>query len=364
MENTLNTLLATYDYFLQPVFYAREGAVLYSNRSARKLFVQPGDTLAALVGDGAVFLPDPAQAAPVQMPLDLAGKLLQASVHPFDGGLLFILTAAQEQTVPVQALQEVAQALRKPLSNLFGVASALFPTLEDLEDPAAQQNVASLERAFYQLLHVTCDLSELPAVLSGSLRLIREKTELCSFLYEIYEKAEPLFRSAKLSLCCDLPADTFSAWIDRQMLSRSILNLLSNAAKFTPAGGTVRLALSHRQKTAIIRVDDSGEGMDSSLLSGAFTRFGTQAQPSDPRWGIGFGLMFVRCVAQKHGGTAVMQAQPGSGTSVILSLPTGLPEQQEAALAGPMIDMDYAGGYPHELVELADVLPLDVFRDL
>lgn len=364
MENTLAPLLATYDYFQQPVFFARDGAVFYSNRPARDLFVHPGASLSALLGDSEAFLPRTPQSAPVQMPLTLTGKTMQASVHPFEDGLLFILTAAQEQAVPPQALQAVAQALRTPLSNLFGVASSLFPALEDLEDPVAQQNVAALERAFYQLLHITCDLSVLPGVLDGSLRLAREKTEMCGFLYEIFEKAEPLFRLAKISLSCELPDSTFSAWIDRQMLSRAIWNLLSNAVKFTPRDGSVRLTLSYTQKTAVLRVEDSGEGMDPGLLSGAFTRFGDRMQPGDPRWGIGFGLQFVRCVAQKHGGTSVMQTQPGEGTSVIISLPLEAPAPRDPQLASPILDVDYTGGYRHELVELADVLPLDVFRFL
>ena len=59
-----------------------------------------------------------------------------------------------------------------------------------------------------------------------------------------------------------------------------------------------------------------------------------------------------------------MQAQPGEGTAVIVSLPLEPPEVRDVQLASPMMDMDYAGGYRHELVELADVLPLDVFRFL
>lgn len=294
----------------------------------------------------------------------LADQPMQTCVCPLEDGLLFIVSPEQNPDLPSQSMGAVAQALRTPLSNLFGVASNLFPVLDELEDPAAQQNIAAMERAFYQLLHITCDLSDVPGVLNGSLRLTREKTELCEFFHEIFEKAEPLCRAAKLTLSCQLPEKSFSAWIDRQKLSRAVWNLLSNAMKFTPPGGSIVMSLSRTEKNAILRVSDTGEGMDPGLLPKVFSRLSDQMPPADPRWGIGFGLQFVQCVAQQHGGTAVLQTQTGAGTTVIVSLPLEQPEQNGSYFASPIIDVDYTGGYRHELVELADVLPLDVFKYL
>lgn len=364
MDAALRSLLTTYNYIQQPVFFSQDGVITYCNHPAQELFVHTGNTLTEILGEEAALLTDLQQDTPTLMPLSVAGSRLQANILQIADGLLFIFTPEAQPVLSSQILSSVAQAVRTPLSNLFGVAASLFPTLEELEDPATQQDVASLERAFYQLLHVTCNLAELPNVLDRKLRIAREKTELCGFFHDIFERAQELCDKTKVQLSCSLPEKTFCAWIDRQKVSRAVWNLLSNAIKYTPAGGHVRMALTRTEKSAVFRITDNGEGMDPSLLSRAFRQYAQPQQPTDPRCGIGFGLAYVQQVVQLHGGTVVLQAQPDAGTDVILSLPLAQPESMDPALHSPIMNIDYAGGHRHELVELADVLPLDSFKYL
>ncbi len=364
MDEALSAVLSTYNYIQQPVFFSQDGVISYCNHPAQDLFVHTGDRLTEILGDEAAFLTDLQQDTPTLMPLSLAGNCLQANILRLGGGLLFIFTAENQPEISSQILSSVAQAVRTPLSNLFGVAASLFPTLEELEDPAAQQDVAALERAFYQLLHVTCNLTDLPGVLDGKLRIAREKTEMCEFFHDIYKRTQSLCGNIRIHLSCTLPDKTFCAWIDRQKLSRAIWNLLSNAIKFTPAGGSIRMSLSRTEKSALLRITDNGDGMDPSLLSRVFRQYAKPQQLTDPRCGIGFGLAYVQQIVQLHGGTTVLQAQPDSGTDVILSLPLAQPETKDPELLSPMKNIDYAGGYRHELVELADVLPLEAFKYL
>ena len=348
------------DGIAQPVFAVKDGAVSYCNRAAQALDVHENTQILALT-DEAMYRAD--WTGSVNLPLSLPGGPAEAAVYPLDGWQIFVIQAKAEQPAPDMAFF-AAQALRVPLSNLFGAAAALFPRLEELEDPAIQRSMASLNHAFYQLLRTTCNLTDLRAALDGEMKLNLEKTEMTSYIYGIFERTAPLCRTRGIRLECSIPPQTFSAWIDRQRLERAILNLLSNAIKFTPAGGTISVRLERGETSALIRVQDSGEGFAPSLIASAFTRYARAVELGDPRWGVGAGLPLARSIAQLHGGNLVVQSESDQGACVCLSISLRTPDVQARVFKSPVAAADYTGGYSHELTELADVLPLEVFDSI
>ena len=141
----------------------------------------------------------------MQLPVRLAGGVYNAVTRPMEDGRLFVVQSKAEpgasggdQTgyeacIQLQTLVSVARAMRVPLTNLFGAADAVFPRLEELEEPGVQRQMSSINRALYQLMHLSCNIGDYSAAAAGEMRLLREKTELCDFLYGILERAEPLF---------------------------------------------------------------------------------------------------------------------------------------------------------------------------
>jgi signal transduction histidine kinase len=111
---------------------------------------------------------------------------------------------------------------------------------------------------------------------------------------------------------------------DLVQIERMLSNLLSNAIKFTTSGGEVRVVLDCRDNEAVIRVEDTGEGIPAEHLPHIFDRFyrvrgaGEQASPEK---GLGLGLSFVAWIARAHGGTVDVQSEPGKGTVFTLTLP-------------------------------------------
>ena len=198
-------------------------------------------------------------------------------------------------------------------------------------------------------------------VLDGSLHLRREKTEVTVFFRDLFERAVPLCRAAGITLTYSCSARPFAAWMDRPRLERAVWNLLSNAIKFTPKGGSISAELEYTPQAARLRIRDNGDGIGPDLLATAFDAYTRDIPLGDPRWGAGLGLSLAGRIAQLHGGSIFLESDPGSGTSVVLSISLNTPATTELQLRSPTAGIDYTGGYPHELVELSDVLPLREF---
>jgi signal transduction histidine kinase len=340
----------------QPVFLMERDRVVYRNARAAAYGVEPGQTAEALFGARPALPAPGARAACLELPL--AGKRCQTVVCPLEERLLFAVQELPAQ--PAQSLQLAAQSLRLPLSNLFACASSLFPMLEELEDPSLQRRLSELNRAYYQLLRLSGNLSDMGRLLSGEAVFARVRTDLSEYLPALLGRVEPLCRAAGLRLKWKLPQGSFFAWIDSGWLERALLNLFSNAMKFTPKGGCIRFTAERGGSFVTFRISDSGEGMDGAALASAFARSERDGGTGDPRWGVGFGLPIAQEVARRHGGAALLQARP-DGTDAILSISDRQPEEEPLTVKSPLASFDYTGGFRHELVELADVLPPEVY---
>jgi two-component system sensor histidine kinase FlrB len=122
--------------------------------------------------------------------------------------------------------------------------------------------------------------------------------------------------SFDIALSSDLPP----VWADRTLLSRALTNLIENAIQAMPAGGTLRIDAVHRGDRAVLRVDDTGVGMDAEALERAFEPFF-----STKTAGSGLGLANARRNIETGGGTVSIASRPGSGTTVTVSLPLASP---------------------------------------
>lgn len=346
-----------YDGAAQPVILVRDGAVAELNCHAQELFAVGTALRAYLPQDAA--LPEMLYARPAVLPVMAGGVCVSANTQPLDDALLLFLPP-QDTRDELAAFCRAAQSISTPLTTLLSVSGTLFPLLSEAEDPAVQQNLAVLNRACYQLLRASENLTDLSYVQHGRLPLSLEKTDLTDFLDGLAQRADELCRQMGLALEVDLPQAPIFVWIDRRQVRRALLALLSNAVKFSAPGGTLHLTLTRHGRRAVIRLSDSGEGMDAEILCSAFHRYARPEAPEDSRFGAGFSLPVVQAIMQAHGGSILLQSQRGSGTDALLTLPAGEPTDR-TLLKSPRISVDRSGGFVPELVELSDVLPPQVF---
>lgn len=346
-----------YNGAAQPVILVRDGAVAELNCHAQELFAVGTALRAYLPQDAA--LPEMLYARPAVLPVMAGGVCVSANTQPLDDALLLFLPP-QDTRDELAAFCRAAQSISAPLTTLLSVSGTLFPLLSEAEDPAVQQNLAVLNRACYQLLRASENLTDLSYVHHGRLPLSLEKTDLTDFLDGLAQRADELCRQMGLALEVDLPQAPIFVWIDRRQVRRALLALLSNAVKFSAPGGTLHLTLTRHGRRAVIRLSDSGEGMDAEILCSAFRRYARPEVPEDSRFGAGFSLPVVQAIMQAHGGSLLLQSQRGGGTDALLTLPAGEPTDR-TLLKSPRISVDRSGGFVPELVELSDVLPPQVF---
>ncbi|MCC3160823.1 response regulator [Hymenobacter sp. 15J16-1T3B] len=238
-------------------------------------------------------------------------------------------------------LANMSHEIRTPLNGVLGMANQLAKTALD----ARQQELLGIIRSSGQhLLGVINDVLDMAKISSGKLELAQEPFDVCEVLYQA---AQPLFVQAaekgihveaiRLHESCPNP----QVLGDAHRLSQIILNLFSNAIKFTPAGGTItaggyQLAETDDALTIEFRFADTGVGIAPDKLDRIFENF-TQAYADTSRHfgGTGLGLTISRALVERMGGTLSVQSELGKGSTftVHLTLPRAKAEPAAPAPA-------------------------------
>jgi signal transduction histidine kinase len=161
------------------------------------------------------------------------------------------------------------------------------------------------------------DLLDVARIDAGTLRVEPDALDVAVLLDEAYELHKPLAADKGVALFAEFPRELGQAPIDKHRMAQVLSNLLGNALKFTPRGGTIRLGASAGAEGVGIYVTDSGPGIDPENLGRVFDRFWQKEQnPS----GVGLGLAIAKGIVEAHGGTISVESQPGAGATFRLCL--------------------------------------------
>jgi len=166
------------------------------------------------------------------------------------------------------------------------------------------------------------DLRTLALAESGALQLKREPTDLGSFIREIVSGFEVQAKEKEIKVELAL-ADVEAMMIDPQRVHEVLTNLLSNAMRYTPHGGVVKIDLAETgssiERSVMISVEDSGSGIASEDLSQIFDRF----YKSGDSGGMGLGLSIAKYLVEAHGGKIWAESEADKGTKISFTLPAG-----------------------------------------
>jgi signal transduction histidine kinase/ActR/RegA family two-component response regulator len=225
----------------------------------------------------------------------------------------------------------LSHELRNPLAAIVNSVNVL--SLVPVEQPTVSRQVAVIERQTRHLTRLVDDLLDVLRVTQGKITLRMEPVELCEQVIEPgIELAQPQINAFEHELEVTLPGRPLYVHGDAERLQQVVANLLNNAAKYTPAGGRIRLSVTAEDDRVCIRVRDNGVGIASELLPHIFDLF-IQADESLDRaqGGLGVGLTLVRGLIRLHGGTiTAVSAGPGAGSEFTVLLPALASE-----IAGP-----------------------------
>ena len=148
------------------------------------------------------------------------------------------------------------------------------------------------------------------------------KTDMCSIVRDAIEQGEKLVRHHGLQFSASLPAGSIEIMADPDALRRALLILIDNAAKYTPAGGTVNVGLETRDFFAIASVSDNGMGIAKGDFEHIFDRFWRADKArSREQGGAGLGLSIAKWIVETHGGSIEADSEPGKGSVFAVRIP-------------------------------------------
>ena len=218
-------------------------------------------------------------------------------------------------------LAMISHELRNPLAAITNAVQIL--DLQKDEQPIQQKARTIIRRQAGNLVVLVNDLLEVSRILTGRIQLHQEDLDARGIVQQAVETTRPLIDLGKHELSVSLPAEPTWLYADALRLEEAIVNLLNNAAKYTPEGGHIWLSLEQEGDEIVLRVKDDGVGIAPESLPHIFELF-TQAPRSLDRsqGGLGIGLAVVRKLVEMHGGTVAAQsAGLGKGSEFVLRLP-------------------------------------------
>ncbi|MEX5745999.1 ATP-binding protein [Massilia sp. X63] len=235
--------------------------------------------------------------------------------------------------VKTEFLATLAHELRNPLAPL---RSGLQFIRRGGADPQAVARIHEImERQLGHLVHLVDDLLDVARITRGQVALQRERIDLADVLSAAAETSMPLIEAARHRLDLRLPQETLMLEADATRLTQVVSNLLNNAARYTPRGGSIVLAAERDGGEAVIAVSDNGIGIDPDRLDDVFKMF---TQIGEGRrhaaGGLGIGLSLVRSLVELHGGS-VQAASAGANAGSVFTVRLPLAAPQEASAAPP-----------------------------
>jgi PAS domain S-box-containing protein len=229
-------------------------------------------------------------------------------------------------------LANMSHELRTPLNAIIGFSDAMLGGYAGDLTPKQAEYATDINASGQHLLKIVNDVLDLSKIEAGKLDLSFESLQLTDTISVCVGLMQSRAEATGLQLVIDLPDSPTTVWADELRLRQILLNILSNAVKFTPAGGQVTVSAVPTEDMVRITVADTGIGMKPTDVTVALEPFrqvdGSLARRYE---GTGLGLPLVKSLTEMHGGTLEIETSLGKGTSVAVSLPQRRPQRQGKA---------------------------------
>jgi signal transduction histidine kinase len=224
----------------------------------------------------------------------------------------------------------VSHELRTPLTSIRGYL-ALFKEDGGNLTPKQRQFIKVVDRNAQRLLELVGDLLFLAKLDAGSFAIELNEVDLAQVVQESIEACRPIAESQEIELVAGI-ASLPPLLGDRARLAQVLDNLVSNALKFTPAGGRVSVTLSAANGGAVLEVKDTGLGISAEEQPLLFQRFFRSSRATENAIpGTGLGLTITKAIVERHGGRITLESTEDVGTTVRVEIPSGAPSRDDLA---------------------------------
>lgn len=318
--------------------------------------VQAGDSVEQVFQEKAeLFRSDNGQGC-LLFTTQIADELLNVKVIGWMGCVM-VEISRDPTSISFTAMRSIAESITEPMTTLMALSPKLLPQLP--ENDANMQKAAMFNRSLYALMRETKNIQTAAGMMN--IASVKQPVNVPLWLEVFGEKLKPLCEMAGRKFTLAVPTKGAMCTLDRERMERAILNLISNAIKFTEKNGEITLKMNRLSSGRIwITVEDNGCGIAPDQMTTVFERRENRKLIPDPREGSGLGLMLARNIVMSHGGSLVLESQEGKGTRVHITLDSGEVSSQ-LVLRSDVMTPVISGGYDPMLVELSTVLPWEVY---
>jgi signal transduction histidine kinase len=219
----------------------------------------------------------------------------------------------------------MSHELRTPLNAIIGYTELLQEEAQDLGQDALIPDLEKVNTAARHLLSLINDILDLSKIEAGRLELVLEEIDVAALILDVEAVVQPLVARNGNTLQVDCPSDVGTLHTDLTKVRQSLLNLLSNAAKFTEQG-TITLAVTRRAAEdgawLAFSVTDTGIGMTEEQMGRSFEPFRQAEATTQAKYGgTGLGLALSREYCRLMGGDITVESVPGTGSTFTITLP-------------------------------------------
>ena len=234
---------------------------------------------------------------------------LQAHIHAEEMG-----------EAKLRFFMNMSHEIRTPMTLII---TPLLSLLKNDDDPARRNVYETIKRNAERILSLINQMMDLRKIDKGQMQMRMSETDLVGFVKDIYDLFENQAKAKQITLTYEHDIDQLPVWIDRKNFDKVVMNVLSNAFKYTPTGGEVGIRLFHDDQQATIAIRDNGEKIPEDKLDKIFERFyQTASTANDRNVGTGIGLDLTRSLVELHHGT-ISAHNLVKGCEFVISIPMG-----------------------------------------
>lgn len=218
----------------------------------------------------------------------------------------------------------VSHELRTPLTSIEGYVDLLQEEAGPTLTAEQRESLATIGSNAERLLALINDLLDLSRIEAGRIELHRSAVEAPRLIQDVQRALRPLIESKRQQLVLDMTDAVPAIWADPDRVTQILTNLVSNANKYTPAGGRITIAARPDGPFARIDIQDTGRGLSPEEQAQLFTRF-FRARAAGGPGGTGLGLVITRLLVEAHGGRIAVASAPETGATFSVWLPAAPP---------------------------------------
>ena len=214
----------------------------------------------------------------------------------------------------------ISHEIRTPMTLII---TPLISLMKQDHDPMRTGVYQTIKRNAERILHLINQMMDLRKIDKGMMQMRMKETDLVGFVGDLFSLFEHQAKVKNITFSYTHDAETLPVWVDRQNFDKVIVNILSNAFKYTPAGGEVYIHVTHDDKHARIAIGDNGEKIPEDKLNKIFERFyQSPSEINDRSVGTGIGLDLTRSLVELHHGT-IEAHNLEQGCEFVVTIPLG-----------------------------------------